>query len=290
MYQVLSPIATALYGDIVKGIATHDGSVVAIKRIFKRNANRTACGLLQENGQENVQENVSIYENAQENVMVERNVISALALNSNPYLLEAMEQYEDDTYLYIVMEYCPKELFTVIQASGAFNMQTAVTYFKMIVSGLKHLHMMGYAHRDVSLENILINDAGNCKIIDFGLATQANVRSNDIVGEPMYMAPEMLLNENYCPKSADMWSLGIVLFIMTTGYPPFTVAQSHDLRYAHVQRFGIRKLLETWQLLNTLPDCIVHVMKRLLLPDPASRAQCQEILDILHQRSPPLSL
>ncbi|KAG6612200.1 serine/threonine protein kinase [Phytophthora cinnamomi] len=89
---------------------------------------------------------------------------------------------------------------------------------RQVTLGLHFLHSNGIAHRDVSLENVLLR-GGVCKLSDFGLATDAERMCAEVVGKANYMAPEVVAGEAYAPVAADMWSLGIVLFIMLTGSP-----------------------------------------------------------------------
>ena len=83
------------------------------------------------------------------------------------------------------------------------------------------MHKNGYAHRDLSPENVLIDSQGNCKICDFGLVAASEVPTTGTVGKLFYMAPEVYAADrrSYVPKMADMWSLGALLFVMSTGIP-----------------------------------------------------------------------
>lgn len=94
---------------------------------------------------------------------------------------------------------------------------------KQIVSGLIYLHQKNILHRDVKLDNILMDSRGNIKICDFGISKQQN--PNEVIyeylGTPAYLAPEIIKEEGYSGYGADVWSLGIMSFISMTGFVPF---------------------------------------------------------------------
>ncbi|GLE10938.1 hypothetical protein PINS_up023210 [Pythium insidiosum] len=102
------------------------------------------------------------------------------------------------------------------------------------------MHSNGFAHRDLSLENVLVTDDNTCKVCDFGLAAVADQPSNETVGKMFYMAPEVLSGSSYDPKKADVWSLGVMLFIMLFGAPPVESAAPTDARFKIISTKGIR--------------------------------------------------
>lgn len=262
-YELVCTIAKAIFGDVVKCKRKNDGQMVAIKRISVQSALH----------QRALRDQMPVYENA----AVEQKIFNETKVNPSRNVIGFVEKFEENGILHLVMEYCSTDLYEKMNALGVLNAPTVFRYFKMIASGLGHLHALGYAHLDLSLENILIDGTDECKICDFGLAANANVRTNKGVGKPFYMAPEVLQQKQYCPKSADMWSLGIMLLIMITGIPPFEVADSSDVRFAFVEQYGIRKLLESWNYLHKIPPQVMYVIERLLLLDPKLRAQCADL-------------
>lgn len=138
----------------------------------------------------------------------------------------------DGQRIFLVMELCGGgELFDLIAEVGKLDEPTARSYFAQMASALTDCHAHGVYHRDLKPENILLDECGNIKIADFGLAMMAgtDMRSagTEMCGSMPYVAPEVLASGAclpYCAAKADVWSLGVVLFIMLTGKQPFNVA------------------------------------------------------------------
>ncbi|KAF9916368.1 hypothetical protein BX616_003954 [Lobosporangium transversale] len=134
--------------------------------------------------------------------------------------------FSEETNHYVVIEYAKGgELFDIVKKKGQFTEPEARLVFQQILQGVKYLHDRGIVHRDLKLENILLMDKETLtvKISDFGLSTVTGEQSflRTVCGTPSYVAPEVLRNEAY-GKPVDMWSLGVVLYILLCGFPPFS--------------------------------------------------------------------
>ena len=103
--------------------------------------------------------------------------------------------------------------------------------FKQVVSGIEYCHARCITHRDIKLENVLLNAEMNVKIIDFGFSTciPNDKRIKIFCGTPSYMAPEIVNKTEYCGPPADIWALGILLYAMLNGCFPFRGANDKDL-------------------------------------------------------------
>ncbi|KAG9151687.1 hypothetical protein Leryth_001982 [Lithospermum erythrorhizon] len=144
------------------------------------------------------------------------------------YLERGIKVILTPTHLVIVMEYAAGgELFDRIKAAGRFSEDEARYFFQQIICGVAFCHSMQICHRDLKLENILLdgNPAGGplIKICDFGYSKSSVLHSvpNSTVGTPGYMAPEVLSRRSYDGKIADVWSCGVSLYIMLVGAYPF---------------------------------------------------------------------
>ena len=122
------------------------------------------------------------------------------------------------------------ELFDKIVQEQRFTEEQARFYFRQLCEGVKYCHDQGICHRDLKPENLLVDDHGNLKISDFGLSamytggTDAGGRAellHTTCGTPNYVAPEVLNDKGYDGFAADMWSMGVILYVLLAGYLPF---------------------------------------------------------------------
>ena len=160
---------------------------------------------------------------------IEREVDILRSLD-HPNIVKYFETYEDDHFIHIVMEYIPGDnLFKVITNKKYFKFteKEICQIMTCLLKAVLFLHHNNIVHRDIKPENILFSVPGDfnaLKIIDFGLSIQKNAKNdNRRVGTPYYMAPEMI-HGNFVYES-DMWSIGVILFVMVTGKQPF---RAHD--------------------------------------------------------------
>lgn len=129
--------------------------------------------------------------------------------------------WQDETNLYMLMDYViGGELFTYLRRAGRFTHETARMYAAMVVLALEHLHSKNILYRDLKPENLLIDKQGYLKICDFGFAKHVEDRTWTLCGTPEYLAPEIIQSKGH-GKAVDWWALGVLLFEMLAGYPPF---------------------------------------------------------------------
>ncbi len=142
-------------------------------------------------------------------------------------IIQLFEAFENATELYIVMEVCTGgELFDRIKAQpdGAYSEKDAVGVLRQIARGLQYLHSNKVAHFDLKPDNLIFVSSAKespLKIIDFGMARHVKRRHffKSLRGTPYYIAPEVL--KGHYTEHADMWSFGVLMFVMLFGYPPF---------------------------------------------------------------------
>lgn len=161
-----------------------------------------------------------------------RNEVSVLSRVCNhPNIATLYEVYEDPKHVYLVQEACRGgELFDLIIEKKHFTEADAARAVAVMVSILQHCHECGVLHRDAKPENFLLRetvpegarfDPANVRAVDFGLSALLEQGSpTEVVGSSYYIAPEVLSGTSYGPP-ADAWSLGVIAFILISGYPPF---------------------------------------------------------------------
>ncbi|KAH8514005.1 hypothetical protein H0E87_007024 [Populus deltoides] len=156
---------------------------------------------------------------------VQREIINHRALR-HPNIVRFKEVLLTPTHLAIVMEYAAGgELFARICSAGRFSEDETRFFFQQLISGVSYCHSMEICHRDLKLENTLLDGspAPRLKICDFGYSKSALLHSQpkSTVGTPAYIAPEVLSRKEYDGKISDVWSCGVTLYVMLVGAYPF---------------------------------------------------------------------
>lgn len=176
------------------------------------------------------------------------------------------------TSLYLIMEYVNGgELYEYINAKKRLGEKETLKFFHQIVSGLEYIHQLNISHRDLKPENLLIDSKRNLKIVDFGLS---NIyKDYELLktpcGSPCYAPPEMIAGKIYSGRISDIWSIGIILFVMICGYLPFDEENNYVL---------YKRILEGKY---EFPDCISESAKdlisKILNVDPNQRFSLDQI-------------
>jgi serine/threonine protein kinase len=163
------------------------------------------------------------------------NIVRYMTFNDSTY--EIKENGHKKKVAYLAMEAVKGgELFDYIANSGAFSDKFSRHYFKQMLKAIHYIHSKGNAHRDLKPENILLDSEYNVKIIDFGFTCNITGRQGSGynqtgVGTPGYMGPEILRKDAYYAQGVDIFALGVILFIMYAGHPPFQIAKEDDMFY-----------------------------------------------------------
>ncbi|KAH0829137.1 kinase-like protein [Lanmaoa asiatica] len=139
----------------------------------------------------------------------------------HPFIINLWGAFQDDSNLYMVMDYVPGgELFTLLRRSNRFPDPVAKFYAAEVALALRHLHSLDIIYRDLKPENILLNHDGHIKIADFGFSKRCSSVTWTLCGTPDYLAPEIVGQQRY-NKSVDWYALGVLIFEMLSGLPPY---------------------------------------------------------------------
>ncbi|KAK9123197.1 hypothetical protein Sjap_012799 [Stephania japonica] len=210
---------------------------------------------------------------------VRREVQIMKHLPKHPNIVTLKGTYEDDIAVHLVMELCEGgELFDRIVARGHYTERAAAVVTRTIVEVVQMCHRQGVMHRDLKPENFLFankKETSPLKAIDFGLSVifKPGERFTEIVGSPYYMAPEVL-KRNYGPE-IDVWSAGVILYILLCGVPPFWAETEQGVAQAII-RSVIDFKREPWPKVS---ENAKDLVKKMLDSDPKRRLTAEQVLE-----------
>ena len=204
-------------------------------------------------------------------IQIETSIMKTLS--KSDHIVKMFETYETQKHICIVMEYiCAGDLLSYIRKRSKLNEQIAKYIFKQIILGLQFIHNHNIVHRDIKLDNILIDLDNKIKICDFGVSKRVvnNDKMFDHCGTPTYIAPEILRNKGYEGYGVDVWSSGVVLYAMLSGTVPF---KGNDLNELHdvIMKGSYKEIKDISNEASHLLKCILEV-------DPRKRISVNDIL------------
>ncbi|XP_077977454.1 uncharacterized protein LOC144433014 [Glandiceps talaboti] len=225
-----------------------------------------------------------------------------LQMVRHAHIVKLLETLETDNHYYLVMEFCSGgnilgkvssngNIMAKVSGRAVMSEAEVRKYLRQVVSAVDHLHRAGIVHRDLKVENLLLDDDGNIKIIDFGLSNSLRSLSisestDDTIpikssqemfqtqcGSPAYAAPELLAKRKYS-TNVDVWSIGVNMFVMLTGVLPFTV-DPYNLKALYKKMIN----KDTNPVPPYLSEDCRDLLFLLLEPDPRKRPQLTSIMD-----------
>ncbi|XP_039001785.1 serine/threonine-protein kinase SRK2E-like [Hibiscus syriacus] len=210
---------------------------------------------------------------------VQREIINHRSLR-HPNIVRFKEIVLTPTHLAIVMEYAAGgELFERICNAGRFSEDEARFFFQQLISGVSYCHSMQVCHRDLKLENTLLDGSPTprLKICDFGYSKSSVLHSQpkSTVGTPAYIAPEVLLKKEYDGKNADVWSCGVTIYVMLVGAYPFEDPDDPKNFHKTINRI-IHVQYSIPDYVHISPECH-HLLSRIFVADPEKRISILEI-------------
>ncbi|PKI38959.1 hypothetical protein CRG98_040667 [Punica granatum] len=209
-------------------------------------------------------------------VKVIKREIAVMKMVKHPNIVELHEVMASKSKIYIVMELVRGgELFNKI-ARGRVREDVARVYFQQLISAIDFCHSRGVYHRDLKLENLLLDDDGNLKVTDFGLSTFSECLKEDgllhtTCGTPAYVAPEVIGSKGYDGAKADLWSCGVILYVLLAGYLPFQDDNVMSM-YRKIHRGDFK--CSPW-----FSSDARRLVTKLLDPNPATRVTISKVMD-----------
>merc|ERR1719376_39431 len=214
-----------------------------------------------------------------------RHEVETVKSLDHPNIMKIYEFFEDKRNFYLVMElYSGGELFDEIMKRQYFSEADAVSVMEQCLAGICYLHSVGVIHRDLKPENLLLSTErpdASIKIVDFGMATMgAKSVTQARVGTAYYIAPEVIDPQRFgggsYDEKCDIWSLGVILYILLTGTPPFWGDDDDDIlnKIVSQNKFELEPAYQ-----QALSKEVQDLLKKMLVWDPKKRLSAQDCLN-----------
>jgi serine/threonine protein kinase len=203
---------------------------------------------------------------------------------SHPNIVQLYETMEDKNTIYLIMELIKgSDLFDISDILGTLRPSSVAALLQQLLTALNFLHSRGIVHRDIKPENMILDYTKNTlKLTDFGSAKILNQKTDEgaVAGTLNYMAPEVLLNmrgaRNVCDKPSDVWSVGIITYMLLCGFHPFDCGKSKTQNI--INRIISGKFDFPSPSWDKVPKDCKDFIKRCLVVDPKKRASVPELL------------
>ncbi|EGW02391.1 Sperm motility kinase [Cricetulus griseus] len=219
-----------------------------------------------------VQVAVKVLQNGTKNDFSIKTEIDIYKTLDHPYIIKLFHIINTKEYIYMVLEHAARgDLVSYIGRVGLLQKEQAQHFFTQLVCAVHYCHENGIVHRDIKLDNILLDDKGNIKLCEFGLVTQvtSGQGTNGFCGTLEYSAPELFSGKEYDAKAADIWSMGVVLYTMVTASFSFKVNT-----YSYMKE---EMLDPKYHLPYTLSQNTTNIIVQLFTVKPEQRSKIFDI-------------
>ena len=251
-YKIIQQIGKGCFGKVYLALQILTGTYVALKIIQRKNL-----------------------KNKKTMKKIKKEVDILKRVNDNNFIIKLFEVFQDEQYVYLVFEFAEKgDLVHHFKKNHLLEEKDLKVFFSKLLLGVKYLHKNNILHRDLKLDNILLDKSMNPKICDFGISSIFNPKKKiyDTGGTPAYLAPEVIKAEGEVCFKTDIWSLGVLLFLLSTGAVPF---KANDLQVLYDK---ILKGNFNFPPDEDLSENIKFLIKNMILLDMNRRFSVQEIL------------
>ncbi|TMW64105.1 hypothetical protein Poli38472_014222 [Pythium oligandrum] len=258
-YEIGKTLGEGTFGKVKYAVNTETGERVAIKVLDKEKIQKQNMGA-------QIKKEISI-----------------MKMVRHKHVVVLKEVLASRTKIFIVLELITGgELFDKIVSEGRFSEDTARFYFRQLVDGVQYCHQNGVCHRDLKPENLLLDENGDLKISDFGLSalydgggeggeTSRASLLHTTCGTPNYVAPEVLADKGYDGRAADVWSMGVILYVLLAGFLPFDEPTMSAL-FRKIQKAEFS--YPSW-----FTPRVKNLLNRVLVPDPTTRVSLADIMN-----------
>ena len=256
-YEMLDDLGEGIFGSVKLGVEKKTKERVAIKIIKKKKAKPSDIELV-------------------------RTEIDVMKLCHHPNVVHLLDHFENAEYIFIVMEYIRGGRLTDYMKEKKFNFseKRAAELIYEIAVGVKYLHKYGIIHRDLKPDNIMLteaNDKGHIKIMDFGLSKilGKKEKTSDGFGTLTFVSPEVLIRKPY-NKEIDIWSIGVILYLMLSGDLPFDDEEDDEQKIAKSIVFNEVEFPQ--KKFGNKSKEVIDLIKRCLTKEPKDRIKVDEII------------
>ncbi|XP_042515641.1 phosphoenolpyruvate carboxylase kinase 1-like [Macadamia integrifolia] len=252
LYQVYEEIGQGRFGTVFRCFFPTSGDFFALKSIDKR-----------------------LLSDSVDRECIEKEAKIMQHLSGNPNVVQIADVFEDDAFLDIVMELCDSsDLFDRI-SKRTFSDVEAAAIMLPLMEAIAHCHRKGVAHRDIKPDNILFDSRNRLKLADFGSAEifHDGLPMKGIVGTPYYVAPEVLSGWDYT-ENVDVWSAGVIMYIMLSGIPPFYGDSAAEI-FEAVRRGNLRFPTRNFFSVSLAAK---DLLRKMLSKDVSKRFSAEQVL------------